>query len=596
MALAVFFPQKDTKEAMTTTYFHGFVATGRASASGGRLCRVRNPRVTVFSKDAQDALRAKGVAARLGRDAAMGPLDCLVQGPSGQVYAHTLERHPRTRKPQAAPSFSTDAEGQLSPTAYQRTLAEMLGPARRLRERRFLVYWKMGSGKTFATLHALRDCASLVVVCPLTLIRSAWLPALGAVKAPDMAAEQTVDIMGPDEAKGQPAAFYKNKVVVVDEVHLLRNSTALMQTLFRSLRGAAAVVGLSGTPLVNDVSEVDYLFELLAPPQGPRDEDQAAWARAMVGQGKVAPIAKALAAAAQGRVSYHGTVRGLPTIEAETVTVPMTPYQTLRYLCGLQASFRVGGVTFASCGGKNSYRAFEKQAANFIADGDGREHCPKIDACVAHVLRRAAAGEARQAVYCHFLEHQLRPLVARLEASGKVQALVVQGDTDLEARRRTIAGYNRKGGGLPKVLVYTDAANLGMSLKATGTLHVLDVPDNRPTYLQVIHRGARKGSHARGEQLRVLVYLAAFPPAAAKAATEATKLLALFAAHMRVEPKQLGITAKALVTALDEAKARIGGQTVDEAKWAAMEAKSDSIQPLLKALQRSAYRGAKKQM
>lgn len=561
----------------STTYFHGFVESSRASASGGRLCRVRNPRVTVFSEDARDALQARGVAARLGRDAAMGPLDCLVEAkPSGQVYRHTLERHPRTRKPQAGPSFSSEAEGQLTPTAYQRRLAEMLAPSSRARQRRFLVYWKMGSGKTFATLHALRDCPALVVVCPLTLIRSAWLPALRAVKAPDMVPEQVVDIMGPDEAKAQPAAFYKRKVVVVDEVHLLRNSTSLMQTLFGSLRGAAAVVGLSGTPLVNDVNEVDYLFELLAP-----DEDKAAWARDMVAQGKVRAVATELAKVAKNKVSYHGTVRGLPTIEAETARVPMTPYQALRYLCGLRSSFRVGGVTITSPGGKNSYRAFEKQVANFVADDQGREHCPKVETCVARVLERAAAGEARQAVYCHFLEHQLRPLVARLDASGKVQVLVVQGDTDLDARRLTIAGYNRKGGALPKVLVYTDAANLGMSLKATGTLHVLHVPDNQPTYLQVIHRGARKGSHARGAQLRVLVYLAAFP-----VAPPAAVMLALFAAHARLEPKRLGITAKALEKALEEAKASLKGQTVDEAKWESMDAKSNSIKPLLRALQR----------
>ena len=33
----------------------------------------------------------------------------------------------------------------------------MLSPTERLRKRRFLVYWSMGSGKAYGVLYALRD-------------------------------------------------------------------------------------------------------------------------------------------------------------------------------------------------------------------------------------------------------------------------------------------------------------------------------------------------------------------------------------------------------------------------------------------------------
>ena len=571
------------------TLFHGLVNEKMNSKeSGGTMVRLRSPKVSVSDPVALDRLQKLGINVCKGKGPR--PYAMVTGGPSGVTYPHLMPRTRTSDLPMVSCSFSGPGRS-WAPTAYQQELATLLSPANRLRKRRFLVYWSMGSGKTYGVLYALRDCPKLVVICPLTLVRSAWLPTLSAIRQDDAAPEQVVEMMGPDEAKCRDPSYYRDKIVVIDEVHVLRNSTDLMEPLFRGLRGARVLVGLSGTPLVHSVQEADYLFELLQDP-GPGGKDRVPWVRERIASGKMADVSKALAEVADGKVHYYSAVSSLPEIVTKAVEIAMTPYQTMRYLVGIRTIFQVGDCSYQSALTKNTYRSYEKQVCNCVEslDATTTRHCPKIDACVKSILQKALQeGEARQAVYCHFIDYQMKPLLERLLPTKEVEVHAIRGDTSMKDRERIIKTYNQ-GGSKPVVLVFSDAANLGMSLKRTSTLHVMDIPDNQATFLQVVYRGARKDSHLKGEKLHVRVYVATFSNMMRWDKAVADRVAQEFRT-LRKCARDDGWTTRHFLDALEEARQSIpGGMTVEQFKWKDMNAKADAIQPLLDVLQKAAPR------
>ena len=549
-----------------SSYFHGMVGESlKIKESGGTMVRIRDPKIIVSDPVALERLQKMGMNVSKGKV----PAPYAYIQNQGVTYRHLFPRTKTSNLP-VMTAFSSPPIRAWKPTTYQRTLQEKM-PL----QKRFLVYWAMGSGKTYGVLYSLRKEPKLVIICPLTLIRSAWLPTLAAITDEDAVPQQVIDIMGPDEAKTRETSYWRDAVVVIDEVHVLRNSTDLMIPLLQGLRRAKMVIGLSGTPIVNSIHEADYLFELLQDPQG---KDLVPWARQATEENRVKPLCDALQKIAHGKVSYYAASDMLPPIDTETIRVPMTPYQTMRYLVGIRTTFEVGSYMYQSARSRNTYRSYEKQVCNCIIAPDHMIHCPKIDVCISTILANARTKNAsRQAVYCHYIEHQMKPLVARLAKEKDVLLLTIHGQTSLKDRQDVIRTYNQ-GGSKPIVLVFSDAGNHGVSLKRTSYLHVMDVPDNEATYHQVIYRGARKDSHAPGERLVVLVYVAIFP-------AKMPDMKKAFCVLNNITDDDW--TWSDLDLALKKAQKSIGGITVEEDKWSSMQKKSSTIQPLLTTLQRA---------
>jgi superfamily II DNA or RNA helicase len=384
----------------------------------------------------------------------------------------------------------------IKPTKYQQELAQRLSVSNRSEIQRFLVYWNMGSGKTYGVLNALKDCESITVVCPITLITSTWLKTFKMIESTSEVPLQTIDIMGPDAAKKlikEKSSFFKDKIVIVDEIQLLRNaSMTVMKIILDGFKHARLVIGVTGTPIVNSEKEIDYLYQFFL-------------------QKMVDFSIERFRNLVKNKVHYYwNRPATMPIVEQEIIHVLMTPYQVLRYACCINQSIDVGNLAIQTRSKQSAYNTLEAQICTRVVR-DTEEHCPKIDVCIERIMNNIDSGSMKQAVYCHYIESLAEPLMRKLKCSEHINVNIIQGKTPTNERKRLIDSYNSKNLQKPQVLIFTDAANLGISLKGTTHIHLLDMPQNKASYDQIVFRTARKGSHPVGSHLTAVLYISKFP-------------------------------------------------------------------------------------
>lgn len=546
------------------------------------FARVLDPVVETSSSELQERLKGAGFDVRTNLGVEDGT---VVIARNGDRFVHRYELT-KGKQPKLSQSFyrASGSRTSMRPSLYQRELAVLLDRSDRETKKRFLVYWTMGSGKTYGVLNALKDCTELVVVCPVTLICTAWLDAMRSIASDENHPVQVMHAMGPDAAKkilkGHPR-YFAGKTVVMDEIQLLRNSSFTgMAALMSSMDRAEFVTGLSGTPLVNSSDEVDYLFRFFS-------------GRAEEGEER----ASALRRVAEGRVHHYDDKSKLPTVETETVTIRMTPYQTMIYALGIRQHVNIGPLIVQTRPKQVAFKTFESQVCTRVErkdpkTGEVQEQCPKMDECAARIASLASSGCSRQAVYCHFIENLAEPLIKKLRSCDTgYDVVIVQGKTPTAERASIIERYNKPTGDRPLVLVFTDAANLGMSLKMTGHMHVLDVAANASTRDQVIFRAARKGSHPPGSVLKVTQYVSCFPPKNEikewRRDNTGKDLIRDFRIKYRLGEE---ISQCDLVAAMEKILEEKGFQTVEEQRTRDITQKEEQLNPYLQSLKNAAVR------
>jgi Helicase conserved C-terminal domain len=514
------------------------------------IVKLYDPTVTTNNKKIYERMKKNNMKVTLVKNGEKSNLVTL-----NETYRHSLSSR----------SFSKlGKKNVLKPTKYQKELADILAPEKRNEIKRFIVFWNMGSGKTFGVLNALKDCPELTIVCPITLIVSTWLKTFRAIECDPYNPVQVIDIMGPDVAKRmvrENPSFFEGKIVVIDEIQMLRNaSSTVMKVIIDAISCASLVVGVTGTPLVNSEREVDYIYDFLGESTGDRPLEDVV----------------------KGRVHYYwNTSKTMPEIVEEIVHVEMTGYQTMYYACCIFQTLRVGNFEIQTRPRVSAFKTIEAQICTRAVHGT-IEHCPKIDVCTQRVVQNIDTGSLRQAIYCHFIESLADPLMKKLKKIKGIAVDIIQGKTPSHERQKIIESYNCKKNDEPRVIIFTDAANLGISLKRSTHIHILDVPANKATYDQIVFRTARKGSHIKGSKLIVVLYVSKFQP------IEAWNEEQMFNDFIDTfdDKRYLDVNVTDLIDAVSDRLRARNFMTVEEQRLKDMSEKASRIEPYLKVLKK----------
>jgi superfamily II DNA or RNA helicase len=458
-----------------------------------------------------------------------------------------------------------------------------------------LFNWALGSGKTRGALKVVgvecpRRCT---VVCTNTMIEY-WVQ---ETKAEDQKCENPTifEVIGYTEFKRQVEDFgtlsLRDSFVILDEGHYFRNITESMKLPLTALLNAEQFILLTGTAIVNDPDETAFLSILFG------------------GKNRVVNVEKLRDDVMDRIVSYHNPEddpslqKYFPTCSEQYIRVPMTWPQTLEYMMYRKSTGVLGGYKIKH-GKLNSYNSTTRSISNipfYILDDRNIQNseAPKLRKIVNMVSKPNTIYPL--VVFSHFKDMGVHAIKSALDSrlsektkpNGKKYIIkLLTGDTPASDRQKLIDNYNKNH---IDILLLTEAAQLGINLLASGSLHICEPHKNSQTENQTKKRVSRYKSHMKCDHKHVNVfkYLSMFPKTISE--DEKEQLQTLFAKQWlnMDDPSQLDIIV------YEELKKQIEqdehGECIDEKMEANNMRKQELLEPYLNAIKQASieYHGFK---
>ena len=384
-----------------------------------------------------------------------------------------------------------------------------------------LLFHKMGSGKTIASIAAMRGVQSIVSHRPRVLVladktlEGQWRSFIDK-HIPTGSVECVVARYQMLSKAGlEPAAF---DMVIVDEAHRFRNCfreddrcASRSREWIDSILNAQRVVMLTGTPVLFDANiEAEALRRIMCvsesnPLEGrvlrydPEEDDAL-------------------------RKFYPRVVRHPP------VRVTMTWSQVLMYCMARRSTFTLsvdGNRVTVITSRRAAYNSMLRSISN-CPFPDNVERSPKLRRIIDDVSRSFAEGKRRM-VYSSRRELGAGALYNMWKRRSQGTAYLVEGSMSAEKRTNVLQAFNAAGS---CVLFVTDCASQGIDLHHVDVVRLTEPHDGVFMEEQIINRAVRFGSHGEGGQVDVFVYTSCFPGAQETCRADES---AEFAAELRTQ-------------------------------------------------------------
>lgn len=373
----------------------------------------------------------------------------------------------------------------------------------------FWLLWQMGSGKTLAILLALmaNPPKRIVIACPNTIIGH-WFQTIESIR--QLQGETKFVIVGYTELQRlcvEHAQWLQGSVVVLDEAHYYRNLQTNMQYVVEQLKTAQAMFVLTGTPIVHNAEEVEYIFTMMGEEYNagvttPKDlhrimQDHVFWYDPNVHDEEMAKAA-------------------FPEEKLIVKHVPMGWCQTFDYLACLKTTFTFGPYELGHSQ-RNSYDSLSRRISN--QDFSSTDLSPKFKAVLQDIIDAWNEGESKRdeyfpwIVFSQYRELGACGLYKQLQkAHPNIRLALISGDT--KERQKIVNSYNA---GKIDVLFITNAAHQGCDLLHTAQISLVDSHRAKLDEEQTINRGRRYSlSTKRKPYITIRKYISTFPSVCTK--------------------------------------------------------------------------------
>jgi superfamily II DNA or RNA helicase len=321
------------------------------------------------------------------------------------------------------------------------------------------------------------------------------------------------DIMGIQEFKNtfsSTSDLCHYTAAIVDESHMFKNCTAEMERCIHLLHAVPNIIALTGTPLVNDESEVNGVMRFinmdnLPLPYLQPDADEANRREVMT----------AFQQLLKGNVAYWNPKihrpnmykANYPSERTEVYRVPMAWPQTLEYLLMRKNTTTLGPYQI-SHPFRNTYNC--QTLAIATASRLNPKIRPKADLIAEHIAHDPPENFP-QVIYDDLIDGGVKLIQAALadKVPDRPMALIT-GETPNEERTELRTAYNA--GQIP-ILGISRASATGLDLHGTQVMSLAAIFDNIPEERQTKCRVARLGSHNHSRRKEVVYrdYVSVFP-------------------------------------------------------------------------------------
>lgn len=341
--------------------------------------------------------------------------------------------------------------------------------------------------------------------------------------------------------KGANPEDFKNKLMIIDEAHRLRNEDTKLYKALKKVEPKKRLL-LTGTPIYNHPSDIAKLINLaggkdILPERLPEFEKEYIGAKTIFpsfahrvlgvspGQELFVKNKDYLRKVFHKLIDYHaGNAEGFPEVSKEVVNVPMHESQQRIYKAlmkdlpwHLRAKVSAGlppnrkeldklipflsGARMIS----NSTLGFDENEKNVVS--------PKIEKAFNYLKDQIAADpEYKGLVYSNYLQSGVEPYKKLLQQAN-IPYGEFTGDIKDSVRNQLVKDYNDN---KLRALIVSSAGGEGLDLKGTRLVQLLEPHFNNEKIKQVIGRAARYKSHEAlsPEKRKVMIqhYLSSLNP------------------------------------------------------------------------------------
>ena len=400
-----------------------------------------------------------------------------------------------------------------------------------------LLAFALGSGKTHGALHLFNQRLEphITVVASVSLLGQ-WEQAIRHhAPLPTSPTETEYILLGYQKFEGEVHAhphLLRDRVVALDEAHHYKNATTAMSAAIDALGESRCILVLTGTPVRNDVRDLDLILRLLGRPElipatiegeagggdgnwsvfadtAPPDPYADKTVRHRILHGLRGRVVQYHPRWCEKESVYH---ERYPQTVQSTHEHSLTWQQTLEWaLYGQGVSIKINGakVSIGATGGTLRRLSILNAITDSESD-DGVVYSSKADALVDGIR---AVGAYPQVAYSRFKANMLEPVAQRIRDEFGIRTELLTGDTPAEDRQQLLNDYNA---GAVAVLLICRVGGEGLDLTADNrALHLLEPQNNHAEEEQVIGRVIRYSRAKRDARVEVPIsirrYCCRFP-------------------------------------------------------------------------------------
>lgn len=490
---------------------------------------------------------------------------------------------------------------------------------------RFLVDWQQGSGKTLGSAFALRSQPRVLVVAEVTLL-AYWLESFTDMGIQPLVPIWDLQFMGYQKADSMAydhSDLLVGRALVIDECQVFRGyhrSSKFTKGFMNMMAPLEVLLELSGTPLVNSVLDTLYLLKTLAP------EEPVTLHLEEVVESKDVPldgtvlsrlqkgfddstILHAFLHALAGKVHHFSPKEFQPKrflchyprlVEPAPVLVPMTwPQCFIYFFENDKMTIDINGLQIQS--GTRKTGVLSKLATISAVDFDGDYWSSKTDAIVREAVIMGPG--VSQVIYSSLKKRSLQPILRRLQEDyPEFEVALLDGDVATDgSRTKMLKSYLA---GDIDILLICKVGAVGLDLKSTSALYLVEPQANRPTEEQIIARAVRYNPHEPDpDVVTALRFLGTFPGPKDKPTPEEKQALRQFVGKMKPviqdafgrgsrlkrtqKSQQGGLADEAVLDGVvlwlrEQMKER--GTTADQDRYAMNQAKYQELLPFIQGL------------
>jgi superfamily II DNA or RNA helicase len=374
--------------------------------------------------------------------------------------------------------------------------------------RGLILYFGVGSGKTLSAMAAAEALfsrgivQSAIVVTPASLIKN-FEKEIQKFKA-SKKKYTVMSFEGFVKKAATNKGMAKNKILIIDEAHNLRNSAGKMsKAVMDQAKSATKVLLLTGTPIQNHPNELSPLINMIDLGRNGVPVSKKAFDDRF-GDDGLSKGQSSLKKAVECTTLYYRPKDNdpeYPTICSEDIMVKMTEAQrkAQQDFADAHPNILLNDVLQQK---KNVMTFFSspRQVANALTK-DGKTDAPKFVEALARLKKAHTAGE-KSIVYSNYLEKGIGIMEGLLK-DAHITYKVVSGKESKNKKQEAIDAFN---GGRVKVLLLSSAGGEGHDLKGTHHVHIMEPAFNDARIEQVIGRARRRGSHKDTAKKHVKVH------------------------------------------------------------------------------------------
>ena len=360
-----------------------------------------------------------------------------------------------------------------------------------------ILYHSTGSGKTLTALYALYQLKYDIIIIGTKSSKKTFIDNI--IKAEmDAARFNFYTFTKIKKILEDSVSFFKNKSVIVDEAHNLRNENMYNLYIISSLQLAQRVILLTATPVINYLNDLSVLVNII------KKSDSLPTERKLFDQmfyddEKMILINQDfLFNKLKNTISFYkiDDIENYPTTNTHNIEVVMSHEQIDEYIYYVKKIIyedkdTVSGhdalyINYGTLSGRkrNFFLNVTRQLSNTVKNG---LLSPKI----IEIMKKIEVGPYPIIVYSNFLKNGIYILAVLFEKAN-ISYKTITGYTSNDKLNIIVNNYND---GQYKILMITSAGSESLDLKNTRQIHIMEPHWHDSRIYQVIGRAIRYRSH-----------------------------------------------------------------------------------------------------